>query len=59
MKTIRFFLDDYFFKRFYLFINERHRKKERERGTDLGRGRTRLHARSLMQDSIPDPRIIP
>ena len=38
-----------FFKRFYLFIHERHR----ERGRDIGRGRSRLHAGSPMWDSIP------
>ena len=38
-----------FKKIFYLFIHERHRK--RERGRDTGRGRSRLHARSLMWDS--------
>ena len=30
-------------------------KKERERGRDTGRGRSRLHAGSRMQDSIPGP----
>ena len=40
----------FFLKRFYLFIHERHRK----RGRDTGRGRrNKLHARSLMWDSIP------
>ena len=39
------------FKRFYLFIHERHR----ERGRDIGRSRSRLHAGSLMQDLIPRP----
>ena len=34
-----------------LFIHERQR--ERERGRDIGRGRSRLHAGSLMWDSIP------
>ena len=38
-----------FFLRFYLFIHERHR----ERGRDTGRGRSRLHAGSLMWDSVP------
>ena len=38
------------FKRFYLFIHERHRKKER--GKDTGRGRSRLHAGRLTWDSI-------
>ena len=41
-----------FLKRFYLFIHERHT----ERGRDTGRGRSRLHAGSPMQDSIPGPR---
>ena len=49
-----------FFKRFYLFIHERHthththtqRERERERGRDTGRGRSRLHAGSLIWDSI-------
>ena len=41
--------------RFYLFIHERHR----ERGRDIGRGRSRLPVGSLMQDSIPGPRIMP
>ena len=40
-----------FFK--ILFIHERHREK----GIDIGRGRNRLPARSLMWDSIPGPRI--
>ena len=38
-----------FFKRFYLFIHERHRETEAE----TGRERSRLHAGSLMWDSIP------
>ena len=37
------------FLRFYLFIHERHR----ERGRDMGRGRSRLHAGSPAWDSIP------
>ena len=41
-----------FFKKiFYLFIHERHR----ERGRDIGRGRSRLHAGSPMWDLIPGP----
>ena len=28
-------------------------ERERERGRDIGRGRSRLHAGSLMWDSIP------
>ena len=37
------------------FINERHteRERERERGRDTVRGRSRLHAGSLMRDSTP------
>ena len=38
-------------QRFYLFIHERHR----ERGRDTGRGRSRLHVGSPMQDLIPGP----
>ena len=41
-----------FYLRFYLFIHERHR----ERGRDIGRGRSRLPAESPMQDSITGPR---
>ena len=44
----------FFFLRFYLFAHEKH--TERERGRDTGRGRSRLHAGSLMWDSIPGPR---
>ena len=40
-----------FFLRFYLFIHKRHRERE----ADTGRGRRRLHAESLMRDSIPGP----
>ena len=32
--------------------------RERERGRDIGRGRSRFHADSLMRGSIPDPGII-
>ena len=42
----------YFFLRCCLFIHERHR----ERGRDIGRGRSRLPMRSPMQDFIPGPR---
>ena len=38
----------------YLFICERYR----ERGKDLGRGRSKLHARSPMWDLIPNPGIM-
>ena len=31
------------------------RDTERERGTDTGRGKSRLQAGSLTQDLIPDP----
>ena len=34
-------------------------ERERERGRDTGRGRGRLHAGSLMWDSIPGPQITP
>ena len=44
----------FFFKRFYLFIHERHR----ERGRDIGRGRSRLPARTLMGTRSRDPRIM-
>ena len=39
----------FFFLRFYLFIHE----KQRERGRDTGRGRSRLHVGSPMWYSIP------
>ena len=45
-KSLNQFLS--FFKRFYLFIHERHT----ERGRDIGRGRSRLHTGSQMWDSI-------
>ena len=48
--VLRFFI--LFFKGFYLFIHEKHREK----GRDTGRERSRLHAGSPMQDSIPGPR---
>ena len=35
------------------------RNTERERGRDMGRGRSRLLAGSLMWDSIPNPEITP
>ena len=35
------------------------REREIERGRDTGRGRSRLHAGSLMWDRSQDPRIIP
>ena len=40
----------YFFKRFYLFMHERHREKGRDTGRERG---STLHAGSLMWDSIP------
>ena len=43
------------FKRFYLFIYGRYT----ERGRDIGRGRSRLPARSPIWDSILDPGITP
>ena len=39
----------FFFLRFYLFMIH----TEREKGRDAGRGRSRLHAGSLMWDLIP------
>ena len=39
----------FFLKRFYLFIHERHT----ERGRNIGKGESRLHAGSPMWDSIP------
>ena len=47
-----FYLFLYFFKRFYLFIHERHRESEKERGRVTGRGRSKLHAGSPTGDSI-------
>ena len=44
------YLISIFLKRFYLFIHERH--TERERGRDLSRGRSRLHAGSPKWDLI-------
>ena len=44
VSTLFFF---FFFLRFYLFM------RDTERGRDTGRGRSRLHAGSLMWDSIP------
>ena len=56
MSTIRNFTVDImlnaFFKNiFYLLIHERHREK----GRDIGRGKSRFPMGSLMQDSIPGP----
>ena len=44
-----------FFKRLYLFIYswKTHTQRERERGRDTCKGRSRLHAGSPMWDSIP------
>ena len=55
LKKPRLFCRKKNFLRFYLFIYERHR----ERGRDIGRGRSRLHAGSPMRDSIPGPRDTP
>ena len=41
----------FFLKRFYLFM------RDTERGRDIGRGRSRLPAGSLMWDLIPGPRV--
>ena len=35
------------------------RNTERERGRDIGRGRSRLPTGNPMQNSVPGPRIIP
>ena len=43
---------EFFFKILFIYSQE----TERERGRDTGRGRSRLHAGSWMQDSIPGPR---
>ena len=45
--SIQVFLDFFFLFRFHLFIHKR--------GRDIGRGRSRLPAGSLMQDSILGP----
>ena len=65
LKSI-FFQDDFtwakvFLSRFYYFFKDfisslmRHTQRERQ---DIGRGRSRFPARSLMQDSIQDPGIM-
>ena len=47
----------YFFLKIYaLFIHERHRL--RERGRDIGRGRSRLLSGSPIRNSIADPGIM-
>ena len=53
--------DIFCFVCFYLkiFISFFMRVTESERGRDIGTGRSRLHAGSLMGDSIPDLRIRP
>ena len=47
------FFKELFFLKIYLFM------RDRKRGGNVGRGRSRLHAGSPMWDSIPDPRITP
>ena len=42
---------EYFLIIFYLFISERH--TDTHRGRDIGRGRSRLYAGSIMLNSIP------
>ena len=42
-----------FFLRFFIHLFMRHTERDRERVRDPGRGRSRLHAGSLMWDSIP------
>ena len=36
-----------------MIVTQREREREAERGRDIGRGRSRLHAGSLMWDLIP------
>ena len=48
------YLLNFFFK--LLFIYDRHTVRERERGRDTGRGRSRLPAGSPMWDLTPGPR---
>ena len=40
----------------HLFMRHTPRERERERGSDPGRGRSRLHAGSPTWDAIPGPR---
>ena len=54
MGRVSYIMDFFFFFKID-FIHER----DRERGTDTGRGRSRLLARSPMGDLIPDPGITP
>ena len=55
MLFIQIFSLVFFFKDFiYLFM----RDIEKERGRDIGRGRSRLLSGSPMWDSIPDPQIM-
>ena len=52
--ALRLEVGPFFFKDFiYLFKRERERERA---GRDTGRGRSRLHARTPMRDSIPGPR---
>ena len=51
-KISKFF---FFFFKIFIYLSMR----VRERGRDIGWGRSRLPARSLMWDSILDPRIMP
>ena len=46
-----------FFKRYYSFIHHS-LETQRQRSRDIGRGRSRLHAETLMWDSILDPGIM-
>ena len=41
-----------FLRFIYLLIHENIQRRERERGRDTGRGRSRLHAGNLTWDSI-------
>ena len=44
----------FFFNLIHLLMRNTHTQRERERGRDTGRGRSSLHAGSLMWDSIPE-----
>ena len=51
-----FYIFLYIFKRFHLFIHERHSERGRDIGRGRSRGRNRLPWGSPMQNSIPGPR---
>ena len=43
----------FFFKKYFIYLFMTDTQTGRERGRDTGRGRSRLHAGSLMRNSIP------